>query len=347
MQTKPIGQEPQSDQHAPRRSHIGRDEGVLDPRTNCDRNRSPDQKSIGLDSDLAEDRAGSPPDGGLPAGDGSYVTRPSDREFVAAVVRRDSVVLIRGARQVGKTSLLARGIHAALQQGINVVYTDFQKFNLSEFSSADSFYMTLGTGAARALGLKTRPRDVWDPYLGANSNFEEFVKDHLLRDMTRPFLWAMDEVDRLFASDFGGDVFGLFRSWHNGRSIDPLGPWSRLTLAIAYATEAHLFIKDLNQSPFNVGTLVSLSDLTFDELEELNRPARLTASRRGGPSSILRSSRGPSVHCKPGAFRDEKASSRSGVFRADCDTRGWPLWRTFAPSEGRIDERPRAHRSGG
>ena len=63
-------------------------------------------------------------------------------------------------RQVGKTSLLARGIHAALQQGINVVYTDFQKFNLSEFSSADSFYMTLGTGAARALGLKTRPRDV-------------------------------------------------------------------------------------------------------------------------------------------------------------------------------------------
>ena len=49
-QTKPISQEPQSDQHAPRRSHIGRDEGVLDPRTNCDRNRSPDQKSIGLDS---------------------------------------------------------------------------------------------------------------------------------------------------------------------------------------------------------------------------------------------------------------------------------------------------------
>ena len=165
------------------------------------------------------------------------------------------------------------------------------------------------------------------------------MKDHLLRDMTRPFLWAMDEVDRLFASDFGGDVFGLFRSWHNGRSIDPLGPWSRLTLAIAYATEAHLFIKDLNQSPFNVGTLVSLSDLTLDELEELNR-RRLTDWRRGGAASILDLSRGPSVHCKPGAFRDEKASSRSGVFRADCDTRGWPLWRTFAPLKVALTKDP-------
>ena len=47
--------------------------------------------------------------------------------------------------------------------------------------------------------------------------------------------------------------------------------WSRLTLAIAYATEAHLFISDLNQSPFNIGTLVSLEDFTLSQVAELNR----------------------------------------------------------------------------
>src|SRR4030095_4393445 len=66
-------------------------------------------------------------------------------------------------------------------------------------------------------------------------------------------------------------VFGLFRSWHNERALDPGGPWSRLTLAIAYATEAHLFITDVNQSPFNVGTRLTLEDFTFDQVADLNQ----------------------------------------------------------------------------
>jgi hypothetical protein len=74
----------------------------------------------------------------------------------------------------------------------------------------------------------------------------------------------------------GSEVFGLFRSWHNKRALDPTGPWRRLTLAIAYATEAHLFISDLNQSPFNVGTRLQLEDFTFEQVEELN-------SRYGSP----------------------------------------------------------------
>jgi hypothetical protein len=81
----------------------------------------------------------------------------------------------------------------------------------------------------------------------------------------------VDEVDQLFACDFGSEVFGLFRSWHNKRALDPQGPWHRLTLAIAYATEAHLFITNLNQSPFNVGTRLLLEDFTLEQVEELNR----------------------------------------------------------------------------
>ncbi len=78
------------------------------------------------------------------------------------------------------------------------------------------------------------------------------------------------EVDRLFTSEFGSEVFGLFRSWHNARSLDPQGPWRRLTLAMAYATEAHLFITDMYQSPFNVGTRLLLEDFTCEQVAELN-----------------------------------------------------------------------------
>ena len=62
----------------------------------------------------------------------------------------------------------------------------------------------------------------------------------------------------------------MFRSWHNRRALDPGGPWSRLTLAIAYATEAHLFITDLNQSPFNVGTRLLLEDFSPAQVADLN-----------------------------------------------------------------------------
>jgi hypothetical protein len=84
-------------------------------------------------------------------------------------------------------------------------------------------------------------------------------------------VWGLDEADRLFGRAYCGEVFGLFRAWHNERSLNPEGPWSRLTVAIAYATEAHLFITDLNQSPFNVGTRLTLDDFTPADVEELNR----------------------------------------------------------------------------
>src|SRR5262249_35209130 len=40
---------------------------------------------------------------------------------------------------------------------------------------------------------------------------------------------------------------------------------------IAYSTEAHLFITDLNQSPFNVGTRLVLDDFTPAQVADLNR----------------------------------------------------------------------------
>jgi hypothetical protein len=97
------------------------------------------------------------------------------------------------------------------------------------------------------------------------------MQREVLDAVPEPIVWGVDEIDRLFECDFSSEIFVLFRSWHNERALDPTGPWGRLTLAIAYATEAHLFIKDLNQSPFNVGTRLTLEDFTPQEVADLNR----------------------------------------------------------------------------
>jgi len=214
-------------------------------------------------------RALEPAGGAVPLDSEFYVVRSADREFREAVARCDSIVLVKGARQMGKTSLLARGLKHAREAGAKVVLTDFQMLNTEDLESAEKLYRMLAEGIASDLGQNKL--SVWDSKLSPNMKFQQFLLRQVLAKIPGHFVWGLDEVDRLFACTFGSEVFGLFRSWHNKRALDPSGPWSRLTLAIAYATEAHLFITDVNQSPFNVGTRLTLEDFTFDQVSALNQ----------------------------------------------------------------------------
>jgi serine/threonine protein kinase len=207
--------------------------------------------------------------GAVPLDSTFYVVRPTDEDFLAAIARNDSIVLVKGARQMGKTSLMARGLEEARRNGCKVVLTDLQKLNASHLQAVDKFFLALAETIADQLDLDVDP-DICNPRRGPSMNFERFLRREVLNKLSSRLLWGLDEVDRLFTCNFGSEVFGLFRSWHNERSLDPSGPWQNLTLAIAYATEAHLFITDMNQSPFNVGTRLTLADFTLEQVSELN-----------------------------------------------------------------------------
>ncbi|MBO0719934.1 MAG: AAA-like domain-containing protein [Blastocatellia bacterium] len=221
-----------------------------------------------------------PVGGATPLGSKYYIERSSDDDFRAAIARKDSIVLIKGARQVGKTSLLARGLWQVRATGTRVVLTDLQKFNAADLTSAEAFYLALANLIADQLCLDTDPDAVWNPRRGPSINFERYIRREVLEKINSPLVWGLDEVDRLFPCKFGSEVFGLFRSWHNERALDPTGPWERLTMTIAYATEAHLFITDLNRSPFNVGTRLMLEDFTLSQVAELNQ--RYGSPLKGG-----------------------------------------------------------------
>jgi hypothetical protein len=211
-----------------------------------------------------------PPWGAMPLSSTFYVVRPADHEFRAAIARRDSIVLVRGARQMGKSSLLARGLDEARSRGVLVVLTDFQSLSSSDFESLDRFYQALANSITDQLDLEVCAADKWDNRRSPNTNFDRFLRREVFEKLNAQIVWGLDEVDRLFTCTFGTEVFGMFRSWHNKRALDPDGHWANLSLAIAYATEAHLFISDLNQSPFNVGTPLTLEDFQKDQVADLN-----------------------------------------------------------------------------
>ncbi|HXU38391.1 MAG TPA: AAA-like domain-containing protein [Blastocatellia bacterium] len=199
-----------------------------------------------------------------------YISRPTDDEFFNAMSRQDSIVLVKGPRQVGKTSLLARGLQKARNHNATVMLVDFQQFGASTFASADKLLLAIAESIAYELDLTPEPHLAWDNNLSPCTKFERYLRREVFPQKQTALVLGLDEVDRLFDLPCASEIFGLFRSWHNRRALDPQGPWHRLTLAMAYATEAHLFITDVNQSPFNVGTRLALEDFTLDQVSELN-----------------------------------------------------------------------------
>lgn len=212
-----------------------------------------------------------PAGGAVPLDSNFYLVRPVDEEMHNALAHGDSIVLLKGARQTGKTSLLGRGLQQARKTGARIFITDMQKFTGSQMESADALFRMIAEEMIETLELDVNLASFWKSGYGWNVNFERFLRRYALRSSESHLVWALDEVDRLFGFPYSTETFGLFRSWHNERALDPEGPWSRLTLCIAYATEAHLFIKDINQSPFNVGTRLSVDDFNPEQVAEINR----------------------------------------------------------------------------
>ena len=210
-----------------------------------------------------------PVGGAVPPDSPFYVPRVSDQEFLLALQHQESILLVKGARQMGKTSLLAQGTKHTKEMGWRVGITDFQKLNSAQMADEETFYRLLAATLARQLKFKYDFAGEWDEIFGANLNMENFLRE-LLDSAEEPLVWYMDEVDKLFLAPFASDFFGLVRSWHNSRSTEPDGPWNKLTVVIAYATEAHLFIQDLNQSPFNVGRRLDLEDFNIQQTVDLN-----------------------------------------------------------------------------
>lgn len=198
-----------------------------------------------------------------------YTERESDAEFEAALRANESIILVKGPRQVGKTSLIGKGAVLVDKLGWRQASTDFQTLSAAQFQDETQFARLLAALLARQAGFRYDFENEWLDVFGWSVNLDHFLRA-LLESSDKPLVWFMDEADRIFASPFASDFFGLVRSWHNARARDPRGPWSRFTVVIGYATEARLFIQDLNQSPFNVGRQIALKNFTVEQTADLN-----------------------------------------------------------------------------
>jgi DNA-binding CsgD family transcriptional regulator len=126
--------------------------------------------------------------------------------------------------------------------------------------------------------MDSRVEEFWNVPLGNSQRTTRYLQRYLLKELGRPLVLAMDEVESTFDTSFRSDFFGMLRSWHNGRQTNSL--WKQLDMVLVTSTEPYQLIENLNQSPFNVGEVIELEDFTAVQVEELNR-------RHGSPFSVL------------------------------------------------------------
>ncbi len=217
-----------------------------------------------------------PSSGAIPPGSAYYIERAIDRQILQAIHRGDGLILIKGPRQIGKTSLIAQTVARLRSEGRRAFVTDVEALGGAALHSADSLVSAMIRNLKGQLnrggGGPIPETPGGEAGLLPGEMLERFLENELLKhgsDAT-PIVWVLDEVDNIFAREFRDEIFALFRSWYNSRAFEPTGIWRNLTMVISFATEAHLFITDLNQSPFNVGTRFTLADFSPAEVESLN-----------------------------------------------------------------------------
>ncbi|MFN6473287.1 MAG: AAA-like domain-containing protein [Nostoc sp. SerVER01] len=209
------------------------------------------------------------PEGTMESQSDFYVERSSDALALQTIEQQGVTITIKGPRQMGKSSLLIRTIKTAVNAGKQVALLDFQLFDKAALTNAELFFRQFCTWLTDELEMTDKVAEYWNMPLGNSQRCTRYVGRYLLKEFGNPLVLAMDEVERVFDTEFRSDFFGMLRSWHNSRATTPI--WKQLDLALVTSTEPYQLIDNLNQSPFNVGQVIDLEDFTPAQVSDLNR----------------------------------------------------------------------------
>jgi DNA-binding SARP family transcriptional activator len=208
------------------------------------------------------------PKGPLLPQDKRYVVRPMDEQFENAIHNGARTILLKGPQETGKTSALARQIHLAKAVGFRSHCTNFDTWTDKDFIDIAVFSQRLLENLLTDLGLWERREEFIIPKLPPEESLTYALSEILMYLAPQRLLWSMDGLDRIFLTEFRDTFFGHLRYWHSQHALTP-ERWSGLTLILLCTQEPYLHVKNLDQSPFNVGTPIYFSSFTLTECQTL------------------------------------------------------------------------------
>ena len=212
------------------------------------------------------------PGGTVDADSGFYIERPNvDQVAKQLIVKPRALLTIRGPRQSGKSSLLIRTLfHVQEANQLQHQLIDLQGMSADRLHSADSFARYLANELGDYFDLPAATvREQWDEERLPLENLTRFIEKKILPRLERPFIFAIEEADRMVAADFCTDFFGVVRSWYN-KGASAIA-WRKFNVILVIALDPSDLIQSAHQSPFNVGRTIYLDDFSLEQIAQLNQ----------------------------------------------------------------------------
>jgi GTPase SAR1 family protein len=173
------------------------------------------------------------------------------------------LIRIKGAKKAGKTSLLNRLIVQAKQQNYHIVRLNFLDVETALYSDLKAFLNWFCGQICNQLKLQPTAMDFSKNIL---VDCKTFFQQEILETLNNPIVLAMEEVDCIFPYPIAVEFFTLIRSWFE--ETKKLEIWENLRMVLLHSTNVYVNM-NVNQSPFNVGLPVELSEFTCEMVETL------------------------------------------------------------------------------
>lgn len=201
-----------------------------------------------------------------------YIERPpSEAKCYEEIGRSGALIRIKAPRQMGKTSLMARILSHAQEKRYRAIPVSFQHADRATFEDLGHLLRWFCGKVARKLRLPHRLDEYWEDTFGSKDNCTGYFEEYLLPAIERPLVLGLDEVDEVFRYPaIADDFFGLLRAWYEEANYGSGDSeiWERLRLVVVHSTEVYLPL-DVNQSPFNVGLPIELTEFTPPQVADL------------------------------------------------------------------------------
>jgi hypothetical protein len=206
------------------------------------------------------------PEEAMAANSPLYLSRKIEEDIREDIHLDRAMVTLRGSRQSGKTSLI-NAIYAATRnagENLHVVMVDFQGLEPQHFNCVDSLWRAIINRIALDLEISS-----WNPSKWMSDYGYEHHLTHLLNDLFEindyPILICLDEMDLALKRPTLSSFFSNIRSLYNKGANNDV--YKKVRWLLGTSSEPAFFIKDPNQSPFNIGENQKHSLLPFSEDE--------------------------------------------------------------------------------
>ena len=208
------------------------------------------------------------PNGSVPLDSPFYVERSGCEARVYKEIQQPGALIrIKAPKEMGKTSLLLRILDYSHHLGYRTVSLNLEQIDRAILSDLNRFLRWLCANVSYQLQLEAKLDRYWNEDMGSKVSCTFYFRGYLLSSINSPIVLVLDEVNQIFEHpEVAKDFLPLLRSWYEEAKKSTI--WEKLRFVVAHCTEIYVPLH-LNQSPFNVGLPVQLTDFTLKQIQQL------------------------------------------------------------------------------